>query len=979
MIIISIAFLVGVGFYLPFYPVSAYPTYPQTGIIAMWTGSSIPSGWEVATDTTSRFVMGTNTGETPGAYGGSSSHRHTYTQLPYHGHGYTSSSSMTHSHSYTGGGTTANKGTSGSDITTLYPGGQYGIGGSTSVHTHTVAPYGSSTCNSQYSSSYPPYQTVTYIKKVSAAALFPAGLIVISTSGSIPSGWVRCDGSNGTPDLRGDFLMGSGTPGLTGGSTSHNHAYTTTPYHSHSMQGDGDSHTHGAYHNTMSVKADDWATFAYDVVRATSGTSSTYHHYHSHSMGSTGSSTCYTSSSSILPTYTAVDFLMTTQTVTALPEGVVALWDGSASTIPYGWDACDGSSGTADLRNRFVRGRVSEAPGTRGGSTSHAHTYTSIPSHTHSVVSGDAYHMHNMNLYGGLSVGAETILGLGSTVYVASGSRSTTTTTFSHNHYINYAGSSSCSTYSASNYPPYVKLTYIQCNDYEPDAPVFTDVPSDRSLEFGFYTGESISWTSTDAHPDVYTVDLLGSGTVAGPSSWGSGSPITYNIPDGFDIGLRTYEIEVFDKYGRSSSDSVTLNVQDTTAPAITPPSPLTVEYGYTGQSLSWTATEFNPDYYQIVRVGTGIVVGPTGWSSGSPVTYNIPDGFGAGVYTYNITFMDDYGNSDWSTATFTVEDTTKPTFTSIPDDIIVEYGYSSLNVSWTGTDPYPSTYTVERLDIGIVEGPLSWSSGAEINYTVPLGLGVGTYTYTMNITDIFGNDQTDSMNFTVEDTTDPIIGTPASNLVVELGYTSQSFSWVVTDPYAENYTIELDSVGTVVEWTPWTSGTDIVYSIPNGLDEGTYTYTLNVTDEFGNHANHMVTLTVEPDTTDPVIASAPADITVEEGYSSQTFTWTTTDLFPGTYTIELSGTGTVVDHTAWVSGDTLTYSIPNGLSAGTYTYTITFYDEFGNSILDSVVFTVEAAPSPTIPGFGVPVILFITAFTIFTMILVLKKKKKIT
>ena len=46
IIIISIAFLVGVGFLLPFYPVSAYPTYPQTGIIAMWTGSGIPTGWE---------------------------------------------------------------------------------------------------------------------------------------------------------------------------------------------------------------------------------------------------------------------------------------------------------------------------------------------------------------------------------------------------------------------------------------------------------------------------------------------------------------------------------------------------------------------------------------------------------------------------------------------------------------------------------------------------------------------------------------------------------------------------------------------------------------------------------------------------------------------------------------------------------------------------------------------------------------------
>ncbi len=82
IIFITIAFLVGVGFLLPFYPVSAYPTYPQTGIIAMWTGPIIPTGWEVVASTNSRFVMGTNTGETPGGLGGSSTHRHAYTQIP---------------------------------------------------------------------------------------------------------------------------------------------------------------------------------------------------------------------------------------------------------------------------------------------------------------------------------------------------------------------------------------------------------------------------------------------------------------------------------------------------------------------------------------------------------------------------------------------------------------------------------------------------------------------------------------------------------------------------------------------------------------------------------------------------------------------------------------------------------------------------------------------------------------------------------
>lgn len=43
---------------------------------------------------------------------------------------------------------------------------------------------------------------------------------------NIPNGWVLCDGTNGTPDLRDRFIVGSGTTyttGNTGGATSHSH------------------------------------------------------------------------------------------------------------------------------------------------------------------------------------------------------------------------------------------------------------------------------------------------------------------------------------------------------------------------------------------------------------------------------------------------------------------------------------------------------------------------------------------------------------------------------------------------------------------------------------------------------------------------------------------------------------------------------------------------------------------------------------
>lgn len=84
----------------------------------------------------------------------------------------------------------------------------------------------------------------------------PSGLIAIwsGATGAIPSGWLLCDGTNGTPDLRNSFVLGAGNSysvGQTGGSTdaivvSHTHTATSTstvtdPGHKHTYQVSGNA------------------------------------------------------------------------------------------------------------------------------------------------------------------------------------------------------------------------------------------------------------------------------------------------------------------------------------------------------------------------------------------------------------------------------------------------------------------------------------------------------------------------------------------------------------------------------------------------------------------------------------------------------------------------------------------------------------------------------------------------------------------
>jgi len=106
--------------------------------------------------------------------------------------------------------------------------------------------------------------------------------------------------------------------------------------------------------------------------------------------------------------------LQSTGGTSGVPSGTIVLWSGSIGNIPSGWELCDGSNGTPDLRNRFVVGAHSDGantswpnlpPGNTGGSNvsslpAHSHT---INNHTHSfsTTSNPGSHFHYTHYAGG--------------------------------------------------------------------------------------------------------------------------------------------------------------------------------------------------------------------------------------------------------------------------------------------------------------------------------------------------------------------------------------------------------------------------------------------------------------------------------------------------------------------------------------------------------------------------------------------------
>lgn len=124
-----------------------------------------------------------------------------------------------------------------------------------------------------------------------------AGMIIMwhGNINDIPKGWVLCDGRNGTPDLRDRFVMGSTTDERqrTGGQNSHTHNVSSAGSHNHSVI--GEVATKRALH---------------DVTAAGKRRHDVASDQHTHSIANNGVHSHSLNTSSNLPPYYKLAFIM---------------------------------------------------------------------------------------------------------------------------------------------------------------------------------------------------------------------------------------------------------------------------------------------------------------------------------------------------------------------------------------------------------------------------------------------------------------------------------------------------------------------------------------------------------------------------------------------------------------------------------------------------------------------------------------------
>lgn len=263
----------------------------------------------------------------------------------------------------------------------------------------------------------------------------PLGTRILFDGATAPTNWLF------DTDLDDYFVMGADEPDLTArGAETHTH---TTP-----DLASGGAHTDHPVNvsGSSSVSADRLVSrsgsYNYVGGHSHSGTGTCGSAgAHTHTVGDTGTASNY-------PRYKTLKWIYS-NTTTVVPIGAIVMHNSSQTIFGTGWQICDGTGGTPDLRDYFIFGGT---PGTTGEANSHNHTMpisgSASATHQHSISIGSS-------TAGGSNDGNYNVSGISVTQSHSHSGGATSPAAGAHTHSINNVAYTIC-------VPLYINLFFIK-------------------------------------------------------------------------------------------------------------------------------------------------------------------------------------------------------------------------------------------------------------------------------------------------------------------------------------------------------------------------------------------------------------------------------------------------------------------------------------------------------------------------------------
>ena len=436
--------------------------------------------------------------------------------------------------------------------------------------------------------------------------------------------------------------------------------------------------------------------------------------------------------------------------------GSIMMWSGSIADIPTGWQLCDGTNGTPDLRDRFVIGAGSNdyAVGTTGGYTdttlpSHAHNWSGNTTANGNTNSQDLSHSHNVSGSGGTNNtgahthgwGANTFNGALGNAFEsldnpqnnAGGNKTANTNSQgNHSHNVSITGSTN-NVLGNHSHNVSVDVSLSGNTSTQGESVVGTNLPPYYALCFIYCTsGSTGSGSSNYIELDDLSVNVTASGT-ADLSYNNSTGLFTYTPPD-LSGYLTSYTVTASD-LNSISIDALSDVDTTTTAPATNDvltwdgskwaPAAPTGGSGSTNSGEIVVQDEGNPlstPATTINFVGAGVVASGTGSTKTITISGGTSGSGGSSTFIGLTDTPSTFTSDKWikvNSAGDGIEFVDAPSSSSSSGggECTSVYTYIGLE-GWTNTHNAPILFT-QALDDdtgGIINDPVT-GSGRQINW----------------------------------------------------------------------------------------------------------------------------------------------------------------------------------------------------------------------------------------------------------------------
>ncbi|UZR96957.1 putative Ig domain-containing protein [Chondrinema litorale] len=442
-------------------------------------------------------------------------------------------------------------------------------------------------------------------------------------------------------------------------------------------------------------------------------------------------------------------------------------------------------------------------------------------------------------------------------------------------------------------------------------------------LPFDEYVNGDTLATVIDGNGDVLSATVT-DGSLPPGTDLASDGTITVSDSTQLVEGRYTFTVQTVDELGNTTENEITIEFEESDKEAVyVVNDPLPFDEYVNGDTLA-TVIDGNGDVLS-ATVTDGSLPPGTDLASDGTITVSDSTQLVEGRYTFTVQTVDELGNTTENEITIEFEESDEEAVYVVNDPLpFDEYGNGD-------TLAYVTDDNGEIVDAEVTEGSLppgtDLASDGTITVSDSTQLVEGSYTFTVTTTDENGNTTETEITIEFEESDIEAVYVVDESQPFD-SYLNSDLLAIVTDGNGD-ITSAVVIVGNLPDGTSISSDGTISVSDASQLSIGSFTFTVQTTDEFGNTTDSELTITFEPSDIEAIYTINEA-LPFDE-YSNGDTLATVVD-GNGAILSAIVTDGSLPPGTDLATDGTITVSDSTQLVEGSYTFTVQTVDELGNT-----------------------------------------------